>query len=429
MTFNTSIEIGFDLSVPAGINLIHIPLKVTAVDGIARTIESTADLYDVLGGADTVNFLITYDSQTQEWRSYFGSSDRGTSADKALTDDTGIIAGMIAPVPVRLSGNPLGINGNSTITLNRGLNLVGLPLRDSSITRVSDLFVLDGIGNNVSAIILTDNGEFKSVGRAEDSGNVEIIGGQSFILSAQEAATIEISGEGWYNTSEIPTVPPVGNTDLYPPITLVKVTDTTPILALRGSIVNEETGSKMEGIQVTVKNLSTGREISSVTGANEIGYRITTVDIETMRAATIGDILEISARSPDPFIGVEPSQYTITAKDVRRSHIELPALVAYEIPAQTELLANYPNPFNPETWIPYRLAEDAFVFLTIYDGNGRVIRTLNVGHRVAAAYERRSKAIYWDGKNELGESVASGVYFYSLSAGDFSATRKMVILK
>ena len=67
--------------------------------------------------------------------------------------------------------------------------------------------------------------------------------------------------------------------------------------------------------------------------------------------------------------------------------------------------------------------------LTIYDGAGQVVRTLDVGHQVAAVYENRSKAIYWDGRNGLGEGVASGVYFYHLSAGDYSATRKMVILK
>ena len=98
-------------------------------------------------------------------------------------------------------------------------------------------------------------------------------------------------------------------------------------------------------------------------------------------------------------------------------------------PKETTLLPNYPNPFNPETWIPYRLAEDAFVTLTIYDGEGRIVRTLDVGHRSAAFYESRSKAIYWDGRNEFGEQVGSGVYFYHLSAGNYSATRKMLIVK
>ena len=107
----------------------------------------------------------------------------------------------------------------------------------------------------------------------------------------------------------------------------------------------------------------------------------------------------------------------------------LEQLHAALIPQETVLLPNYPNPFNPETWIPYRLAEDASVALTIYDQSGQIVRTLDVGHQAAASYETRSKAIYWDGRNEIGEQVGSGVYFYHLSAGDYSATRKMLILK
>ena len=126
---------------------------------------------------------------------------------------------------------------------------------------------------------------------------------------------------------------------------------------------------------------------------------------------------------------MEPLRYTVTAEDVKQSLIQLPELVVYEIPAETQLLPNYPNPFNPETWIPYRLAEDAFVTLTIYDQTGQIVRTLDVGHQIAAVYEGRSKAVYWDGRNQVGEQVASGVYFYHLSAGDYSATRKMLILK
>ena len=114
---------------------------------------------------------------------------------------------------------------------------------------------------------------------------------------------------------------------------------------------------------------------------------------------------------------------------MKRGFLVLEQLLAALTPKETELLANYPNPFNPETWIPYRLAEDAFVTLTIYDRAGQVVRTLEVGHRIASAYESRSKAVYWDGRNDVGERVASGVYFYHLSAGEYSDTRKMLILK
>ena len=104
-------------------------------------------------------------------------------------------------------------------------------------------------------------------------------------------------------------------------------------------------------------------------------------------------------------------------------------LLAALIPEETALLANYPNPFNPETWIPYQLAESAEVTLMIYDINGELVRRLAVGHQAAGMYRNRNRAAYWDGRNQLGEPVASGLYFYTLRAGEFSATRRMLILK
>ena len=99
------------------------------------------------------------------------------------------------------------------------------------------------------------------------------------------------------------------------------------------------------------------------------------------------------------------------------------------IPEKTALLTNYPNPFNPDTWIPYHLSKSAEVTLTIYAANGAVVRTLSLGQQNAGMYQVQSRAAHWDGKNENGESVASGIYFYTLTAGNFTATRKMLILK
>ncbi len=104
-------------------------------------------------------------------------------------------------------------------------------------------------------------------------------------------------------------------------------------------------------------------------------------------------------------------------------------LLAAIRPEETLLLANYPNPFNPETWIPYQLSKPAEVTLHIYAVNGALIRTLTLGHQPAGMYHSKSLAAYWNGRNEQGERVASGVYLYTLSAGDFTATRKMFIQK
>jgi hypothetical protein len=99
------------------------------------------------------------------------------------------------------------------------------------------------------------------------------------------------------------------------------------------------------------------------------------------------------------------------------------------LPEKTALLPNYPNPFNPETWIPYQLTEDTEVVVHIYDITGRQINTLWLGYQPAGFYLSRSKAAYWNGKNAMGEKVANGVYFYTLQAGNFIATRRMVIVK
>ncbi|HIA69473.1 TPA: T9SS type A sorting domain-containing protein, partial [Candidatus Poribacteria bacterium] len=98
-------------------------------------------------------------------------------------------------------------------------------------------------------------------------------------------------------------------------------------------------------------------------------------------------------------------------------------------PAETVLMPNYPNPFNPETWIPYHLSQDAEVVVRIYDVRGRIVRTLDMGFQSFGYYASRDKAAYWNGKTDIGETVSSGTYFYQIQAGDYTDIRKMVILK
>ena len=123
--------------------------------------------------------------------------------------------------------------------------------------------------------------------------------------------------------------------------------------------------------------------------------------------------------------------YRLSPTDVRsqRGILLLERLLAALVPKETALLKNYPNPFNPETWIPYQLAKPAKVTLHIYSVKGELVRTLALGYQPAGVYHTRSRAAYWDGRNAQGEPVASGIFFYTLTAGDFTATRKMLIRK
>ena len=144
----------------------------------------------------------------------------------------------------------------------------------------------------------------------------------------------------------------------------------------------------------------------------------------------------LQAQAPNLFTAEEVQRWLVEARVFRNKSIAhrrgiliLEQLLALLTPKETALLVNYPNPFNPETWIPYQLSEPAEVTLHIYAIDGGLIRTLALGYQPAGMYQSRSRAAYWDGKNEVGEPVASGVYFYTLSAEDFRATRKMFIRK
>ena len=185
--------------------------------------------------------------------------------------------------------------------------------------------------------------------------------------------------------------------------------------------------------------------------AQQLGKRVpagSPVDINGDGVVSILDLIRVAqgigntTASAAPAIGTESVNPATIEAWIAQARLEddgspafkegienLQNLLASLIPEETALLANYPNPFNPETWIPYQLAESAEVTLTIYDINGQLIRRLAVGHQAAGMYQSRSRAAYWDGRNQLGEPVASGLYFYTLTADEFTATRRMMILK
>ena len=398
-------KLSFTSMIPAGTSLFHVPLDVEGLDTVG-------DLKMMLGDAVSVITVRTPPGSEAEWDSSSGNED------VMITADLGIILSMTAEVSLTFEGAAWG-GGISMISLNAGRNLVGLPVDDPGVNNVSDIITV-AAGAVTNIVVSTDDG-FAAVLAVGDSADGPVMGDAAYLVTATSATTIPLLGEGWSN-----------GTAAAAPVALVgyNVDGQTPVLNVHGGIIDEITGLAREGFRVKVKNLSTKAVVNKVTSAETAeGYNMTFVDLKAGHAARIGDVLEISADSPNPLIGVQPVRHIVTIDDVKSGILEMEDLIVYEIPAETELLRNYPNPFNPETWIPYRLAEDADVSLTIYDVSGETVRTIDIGHQTAAMYETRAKAIYWDGRNRFGEQIASGIYFYSLSAGDFSATRKMVILK
>ena len=203
--------------------------------------------------------------------------------------------------------------------------------------------------------------------------------------------------------------------------------------------VNQDGRVSIQDLILVAKDLGSGTPTNLRTDVNRDG--VINIQDLLLVAQHIGESTDSAA---PPIVAIDSKELTpaMVKAWIKQAEVEddgsivfrqgienLQRLLASLIPEKTVLLANYPNPFNPETWIPYHLAKPANVTLTIYAANGTVVRTLALGHQAAGIYQSRSRAAHWDGRNEAGESVASGIYFYTLTAGDFTATRKMLILK
>ena len=198
----------------------------------------------------------------------------------------------------------------------------------------------------------------------------------------------------------------------------------------------EQTGDnlgKVRSINRTGKDdklLAVTESIPKGIAVDAVGERVywTTADGEIQSVPLTGAIQTVVMHGTGPATGIALGG---TAGMSSSSVASAPSVSSIDsvVSAENTLLANYPNPFNPETWIPYQLSTSADVSVSIYSVNGRLVRRLDLGHQSAGVYRSRGRAAYWDGRNAFGERVASGLYFYTLTAGDFTATRKMLIRK
>jgi hypothetical protein len=152
-------------------------------------------------------------------------------------------------------------------------------------------------------------------------------------------------------------------------------------------------------------------------------------DLNRNPVVQAGDMLEVIIRSNAGSIVAGPIVRQIGMADIRKAYTDIIMRFGELRPKKSALAQNYPNPFNPDTWIPYQLAEDADVTIRIYSASGRLVRVLDLHHKSAGTYLSKHRAAHWDGKNDNGEPVSSGIYAYSIQAGDFTGVRKMVILK
>ena len=330
-----------------------------------------------------------------------------------------------------LTGLDLNDNAISDITPLASLTaLTDLELADNAITNLTPLTTLASLTD----LDLTDN-SITDVGPLAGLANLE---------------TLRLAGNSILNTAPLypltQRVPPVDidiEVSQYPPWDvnedgIVDAADFALVTAALGqtgdAIVNPRTDVNGDGtvdnadltlvtanlVDVALDGVAVGGALDGVAGAPATESLLALLD-----AKTLGTLDRETLETYLHQLRVE-NDGSLAYRNVIAM---LEGLLAVLRPTETRLLANYPNPFNPETWLPYELAADSSVEIFIYDARGGLVRHLKLGHQPAGYYVAKSRAAYWDGRNKHGERVSSGVYFYQLRAGDISQLRKMVILK
>jgi len=319
--------------------------------------------------------------------------------------------GFIARLVPKAEGDHFG--NTYTVRLSKGLNMLSVPLAPSTPMTAKSLAGITG-----ATVIITLDAEKQSfiawTPSAPDEG-FPIEGGQGYIVNVPQARNFAFVGAHWTN-ERYTGAAPFAKPNL--------PTRETWAFVVSGHLDGKPT--TFERYKVIVRNLRTNSKIT--TSVQGDYFAAATADLNRRSVVQVGDNLELTVTDTNGNIVSE--KYIVPVTHDSLTNAVLPVnLDSIGQPNKDQLLQNYPNPFNPETWIPYQLSEDSSVSVSIYDTTGQLIRTLSLGFQSAGFYNSQEYAAYWDGRNALGERVASGIYFYQLTTASFQQTRRLVIVK
>ena len=186
----------FKLEFSTGLSLIHLPLKVRLINGHPAEIQTIGDLFDALG-INNVSLMTTYSKLDKAWVSYWGAPCRGGQSDRVITPALGIIAYMKQKVVFDLQGEPWLTQDTAEIQLNKGLNLIGLPVKDPRIKKAGNLFLLPEFADSVNAIIVMSETGFKVLAGDGDAGDIQLTGAEALVVMAKSDGVINLKGSGW----------------------------------------------------------------------------------------------------------------------------------------------------------------------------------------------------------------------------------------
>jgi hypothetical protein len=299
--------------------------------------------------------------------------------------------------------------------LQAGLNMISVPLKPLGDYTARSL--AEELGATVVIRYDKETNSFVGFTMEMPDDGYAIEAGVGYIVNVLKPMEVEFMGTIWGNVSlpEIEAAPPL-RTSAW-------------AFLVSGSVLDGEGMSAEDGgYMLTAKNLRTGA--TAIEKVDTSGYFAAIwADLSRKAVAEAGDKVEVAVIDSRGKVVSGPFVHDITLDGIRNAVVKVQLRLGDIIPEKSALLQNYPNPFNPETWIPFHLKGEASVSIRIFNLSGQLIKTLDLGHMDAGVYVSRTKAAYWDGKNEAGEDVSSGIYFYNISAGDFSDIKKMIIRK
>ena len=302
------------------------------------------------------------------------------------------------------------------LALEPGLNMISIPLMpEEPYTAKSFAAMLEA--TLVIRLDLATQG-FSAYTTVDEGTGFSIDGGKGYIVNTPTGGIVTFTGTAWDNQSD--------TADDAPAAPALSTNKSTWAFVVTSDIRDMETG---RGYTVVAENLRTGTIATETITSDVKRSSAVWADLNRKSVVEAGDKLEIALYDERGNIVSGPFQRTVSTVDIRNAFLNLQLTVGDVRPKNTILAQNFPNPFNPETWIPYQLSKSAEVSIHIHNVAGHLIRTLDLGLKPTGSYMTPSTAAYWDGKNSVGERVASGIYFYTLQTTDFAATRRMVILK
>ncbi len=395
---------------PEGVAIGRIGHRVYAFIGLER-----------VGGIMVYDVTNPYQPEFIQYvnnRDFAGNAEAGTAGDLG-PEGILFISGIDSP-----TGSPLLVTGNEvsgttsifsvteesafTMELAKGLNMISVPLKP--IVPHTARSLMTALSSTMLIEYNTEIGNFVGFTADAPGSGFEIKGSQGYIVNIPHAQTFTFNGSRWTN----------------PPSAAAPTAAVGRSRSAWAFVVSGRFTNTAEGYTIRVTNRRTNATVTTVV---QHGYFAAAFGDVTQKAVVqTGDDIIVSVLDSAGSVIGKPTIYIVTPKMIENAFVSLSREVSAQ-PETTLLLQNYPNPFNPETWIPYQLSKPSAVTITIYDVTGNVVRSLNLGHQAAGFYQSRSEAAYWDGRNELSEWVASGLYFYQIRAGEFSTTRRMLILK